>query len=101
VTVWCNAIGWEEKGVFLEEFHKGEAIGIIAKVGLNRWTGNDGVERVTPELTVWSIYRPLWKKRESAQSQTKPATGQNTGRDLPPPAAGGGPSEGIPFMYSR
>lgn len=100
-TEWVEIIAWEDKGEILSQFSKGDAILVAGKLGLNRWTGNDGVERVTGQLTAWEIARPDHKKKgESGQGESKPKnqsqSQQNrSGSDMPP--VGGGEPEDIPF----
>lgn len=101
VTLWCNLVAWEDKAELLDQYGKGQAISCVGKVSLNRWNDREGNPRITPEITIWSIAKPDYKKREQPpQQQSKPAgsTTSGTGRqDEMPPVGGGLPEEEIPF----
>jgi len=105
VTEWCTCVAFRETAELIaERFSKGSAISVIGKLAENKWTTNDGEEKVTAQIQVWEVSEPLYKRRDHPpQQQSKPAgaTTSNPGSHSGmPPAGGGGPSEEIPFMYS-
>lgn len=100
VTLWCNLIAWEDKAELLDQYGKGQAISCVGKVGLNKWQNREGNERITPEITIWSLAKPDYKKRDQPPQQQKSASATTTGSgsqgDMPP-AGGGEPDPEIPF----
>jgi len=99
-TEWVEILAWENQSEILSQFKKGDAIMAAGKLSLNRWTGNDGVERVAGQITAWEIAKPKRVQRDQPpqqQIQSSGATTSGPGSQVGMPPAGGGDSEGIPF----
>lgn len=101
-TEWVEVLAWENQSTVLSQFKKGDAIMAAGMLSLNRYTGNDGVERVTGQITAWEIAKPERVQRDQPpQQQSKPsgATTPSPGSQSGMPPAGGGMPEDpeIPF----
>ncbi len=76
-TEWCDYAAWRETGELMAaEFHKGDAVCLIGKLGTNTFKTRDGEERTVGQLTVYDVARVLWKKRDSVVVPKTPASSQ-------------------------
>lgn len=55
-TQWHNVTAWEGKNISgLEKLRKGSKIGVVGRVRYNKYTGNDGMERVSADINASKI----------------------------------------------
>lgn len=69
VTEWIELVAWEDQAYLLADLRKGAAVYAWGRIGVNTWTGRDGAERTTGQLTVWGLASPMMAQRGDIYDQ--------------------------------
>jgi len=55
-ATWHNICAWEGRGIMkLEEVRRGTPLHVIGRLRSHRYTGNDGQERIVPEVLAYRM----------------------------------------------
>ncbi|MDX8409410.1 MAG: single-stranded DNA-binding protein [Mariprofundales bacterium] len=73
-TLWIDLVTFGGHAEWLARAMKGDRIAAMGRMGMNKWTGQDGTEHELLQLTVDSIMVPAPKptKRKPKESQRPP-----------------------------